>query len=431
MSSGSTNTGFESLKNISFIDVLLGRRSKRFPMGGEIQSGPFAYKSKYPPKPLSELEKMTVLTAVAGNTGWHNMIPFNKKYAPYLPNYSAGAGGRTFPSPAGFEIVNMFFTDGTGVYYFDTKDAQCMTDRNSEGELDLETMVEKHKNCVRKLSDKRLEIPLREPHVESHNHWITNHPGSLLVIPVVDLSENLIASLCYFLQNGYGIYDDINRKNIGEIEHFGNLRYEQDFIPISFLESFTLQEAVAEIVGSCYAGALMMNAMGLGGWMYSGINPYSILGASGDPEAPGLGFRYDVSEDWTFPNPTGIEGVLEGHCPPYYPDMRAAVESFVERKFGKGGPFNPETPGPWKDSSKVRSSAQVHSEEFKECVALEAEYILKQFGKFPGTTPTMLSFMYLQAQHIDLDFYDMYYNAGVYMKTHSEHMKNWHPDEEF
>lgn len=47
----------------------------------------------------------------SSNTGCHNMIPFNRKYAPYLPNYSAGAGGRTFPSPAGFEIDDMFFTD--------------------------------------------------------------------------------------------------------------------------------------------------------------------------------------------------------------------------------------------------------------------------------------------------------------------------------
>jgi len=53
--------------------------------------------------------------------------------------------------------------------------------------------------------------------------------------------------------------------------------------------------------------------------------------------------------------------VMESFCPPHYPDMRRAVEAVVQRKFGLGGPFHRDTPGPWKDSAKVRSSAQVHS----------------------------------------------------------------------
>jgi hypothetical protein len=67
-------------------------------------------------------------------------------------------------------------------------------------------------------------------------------------------------------------------------------------------------------------------------------------------------------------HPPGLQDVFEGYCPPHYPDMRAAVEAFAERKFGRGGPFHPDTRGPWKESSRVRASAEVHSEEFKECV---------------------------------------------------------------
>ena len=36
------------------------------------------------------------------------------------------------------------------------------------------------------------------------------------------------------------------------------------------------------------------------------------------PEVPGLGFRYDTDERWPLPNPTGLEGVFEGYCPPHY-----------------------------------------------------------------------------------------------------------------
>ncbi len=89
-------------------------------------------------------------------------------------------------------------------------------------------------------------------------------------------------------------------------------------------------------------------------------------------------------------------------------------------------PSNPETPGPWKDSPKVRSAAQIHDERFRECVSLQAQYIYDTFGKFPGTVPSMFLIMYLQAHHLDLDFYDKFYKPGSYLKTHAMHMANWH-----
>ena len=174
---------------------------------------------------------------------------------------------------------------------------------------------------------------------------------------------------------------------------------------------------------------LMLQAMGLGGWMFNGVDPFAMLGASGNPEVPGLGFRYDKDDRWPYPNPTGLEGVMEGYCPPHYPDMRAAVDALCERKFGPGGPFHPDTPGPWKDSRKVRSAAQVHDERFRECVALQAQYVYDTFGKFPGTVPSMFLIMYLQAHHLDLDFYDKFYKPGAYLKTHAMHMAHWHSDE--
>jgi len=195
------------------------------------------------------------------------------------------------------------------------------------------------------------------------------------------------------------------------------------------VEQWSLSELTVELGASCYAGALMLQAMGLGGWMLNGVDPFAMLGASGDPEQPGLGFRYDEDERWPYPNPTGLEGVMEGYCPPHYPDMRAAVEAVCERKFGPGGPFHPDTPGPWKDSRKVRSAAQVHDERFRECVALQAQYVYDTFGKFPGTVPSMFLIMYLQAHHIDLDFYDEFYKPGAYLETHAKHMARWHSEE--
>ena len=38
----------------------------------------------------------------------------------------------------------------------------------------------------------------------------------------------------------------------------------------------------------------------------------------------------------------------------------------------------------------------------------------------------MYALMYLEAQHIDLEFYDHYFGPGVYLRTHADHMERWH-----
>ena len=99
-------------------------------------------------------------------------------------------------------------------------------------------------------------------------------------------------------------------------------------------------ECSAEISISCYAGASMLQAMGFGGWAFDGMDWMAILGASGDPQIPGFGFCYATSEGWSVPNITGLPGVFEAYCPPYYRNMSEAVEALANRKYGPGGVYN-------------------------------------------------------------------------------------------
>ena len=78
-------------------------------MGSEIPDGVFAFKSKYKPMPLSEIEQMLLLSTMGGVTGWHFAIMRHKKYAPYLSNYCNSPSGRTFPSAAGFSTSGESF----------------------------------------------------------------------------------------------------------------------------------------------------------------------------------------------------------------------------------------------------------------------------------------------------------------------------------
>jgi hypothetical protein len=306
------------------------------------------------------------------------------------------------------------------------RDSPAFTERADDGSLSLEGFVENVRSRVRKLQDGRLKIPSEIPFTEAHNTWVFNKPSTLLVIPVGDLAQHVLLNLCYMLQNGLVLFDDINKRAIPGIEQFKDIVDVGNVWPITFVEQWSLSELTVELGTSCYAGTLMLQAMGLGGWMFNGIDPFAMLGASGDPEVPGLGFRYDKDKRWPYPNPTGLEEVMEGYCPPHYSDMRAAVEAVCERKFGPGGPFYPDTPGPWKDSRKVRSAAQVHDERFMQCIALQAQYVYDTFGKFPGTVPSIFLIMYLQAHHLDLEFYNRFYKDGGYLRTHAVHMARWH-----
>jgi hypothetical protein len=415
----------QALAAFPLVEALYGRRSRRFARGAEIPDGPLAYKSEHEPLPLTDLERLLVLSAMGGTTGWHYSITRHARYAPHLSNYAAGAAGRTFPSAAGFHTAELFFTDDSGVYFFPTRDAGALVDPATD-QVTPELMVERHRERLHKLADARLHLPPEEPYLEGHNTWCANVPGSLLVIPVADIAQHLIAILCFFVQNGYAIYDDVNDRQIPGLADFRALVDVEEPFPLTFAEQYALTEATAELATSCYAGVLMLQAMGLGGWMFDGIDRFSMLGASGNPDVPGLGFRFDEDERWSTPNPTGREGVFEAYCPPHYSDMAAAVEAFAERKFGAGGPFNRDTPGAWTDSPGVRGSAQVHDAEFRACVALQAEYVFQTFGKFPGTVPTLFIMNYVQAHHLDLDFYDRFFKPGAYLRTHAEHMDRWH-----
>src|SRR5918999_5161932 len=413
------------LATFPLVEALFGRRSRRFARGDELPDGPLAYRSRHEPLPLSDLERMLVLSAMGGTTGWHYSITRHARYAPHVSNYSAAAAGRTFPSAAGFHTAELFFTDDSGVYFFPTRDAGALVDPAVE-EVTPELMVKRHRGRIRKLSDRRLYLPAEEPYLEGHNTWCVNVPGSLLVIPVADIAQHLLAILCFFTQNGYAIYDDINNRRIPGLEQFRGLVDIEEPYPLTFAEQYALTEATAELACACYAGVLLLQGMGLGGWMFDGIDRFTMLGASGNPEVPGLGFRYDSDERWSTPNPTGREGVFEAYCPPHHRDMAAAGEAFAERQFGPGGAFNRDTPGAWSDTPGFRGSAQVHDEEFKACVALQAQYVFDTFGRFPGTVPTVFIMNYVQAHHLDLDFYDRSFKSGAYLRTHAEHMQRWH-----
>jgi hypothetical protein len=153
----------EDVSQFPLIQAIAGRRSRRFCMGAEIPDGPLAFKSNQKPVPLTELEQIFLLTSMAGSTGWHYTISYDQSTRPQLPSFSAGPAGRTFPSAAGFEISDLFFTDDNGTYYFSTRDFHPPSKDYRGKREQLENFLVEHKKRIRKVSDKRLYVPRETP----------------------------------------------------------------------------------------------------------------------------------------------------------------------------------------------------------------------------------------------------------------------------
>jgi hypothetical protein len=163
-------------------------------------------------------------------------------------------------------------------------------------DLDVDGGIRHHESLIRKLSPERLRIPREGPHIEGRNLWVTNTPGSLFAIPVVDLAQHVILILYHLVQNGYGFTDDVNKRPIPGLEKFGHLINLAQQYSLTVLEQLALGEATVELSTASDSGCLLLQAMGVGVWMYDGVNPLSVLGVSGDPRNTGLGFRSDFKD---------------------------------------------------------------------------------------------------------------------------------------
>lgn len=420
------------LIEFSLLDAIAGRRSRRFGLGMEIPSGPLAYASRAEPVALSELERSILIAAGTGITGWSFGVPFGPDRPDEHAHYSQRYTGRTAPTAAGMGTPVLFTTDDSGSYLTNTRDVLPEHLREFDGDRAdaLDHIVDVSRAQTVRLSDGRLDLPASTPHMLEPNLWMVNAPGSTLFAPVGDASEQVLGLMAMSLANGNVLVDDIAGRPAGDPAPFirSGLLDESKRVPLSVLQQVAYEGNVAELAFMGHNMVLTMQAMGLGGLYFSGLNRWSVLGAFSDGGINGLGFRFVRDDRWLLPNPVGLDGHFEGLCPPYVSDMREAVQVFIERKFGPDGAYDPATPGPWRDAKAVKKGLTPYSEEFVDCLTDVAQHVYDTYGKFPNTFTTMVLPGYVQAVHLDTDFYDAHYRPGAYLETHAHHMARWHDE---
>ena len=434
MDASRTGGGMQTdLIEFPLLDAIAGRRARRFGLGMELPSGPLAYTSEAEPVPLSELERSILIAAGTGVTGWSFGVPFGPDRPEEHAHYTQRYTGRTAPTAAGIGTPVLFTTDDSGTYLTNTRDRLPERVREMERDRDdaLEHLVETCRTQTVQLSERRLDLPAATPHMLEPNLWMANASGSTLFMPVGDASEQVLGFMAMAVANGNVLVDDLAGRPAGDPAPFirSGLLNDSKRVPLTVLQQMAYEGNVAELAFMGHNMVLTMQAMGLGGLYFNGLNRWSILGAFTEGGINGLGFRFVHDDRWPLPNPVGLDSHIEGLCPPYVSDMREAVNVFIERKFGSDGAYDPGTPGPWQDTKAIKQGVTPYSDEFVDCLADVAQYVYDTYGKFPNTFTTMVLSGFVQAVHLDTDFYDTHYQPGVYLETHARHMERWHADD--
>ncbi len=272
--------------------ALFGRRSRRFGLGFEMTEGPYQYKSPHPPLPLGEAEEALLVSAGVGFSGvalWDQSRP--------LP-YRSG-DGRTFPSTSRGRRTALFFTNDQGVYVIDP-------DGESSGDL--------YREHRRELRRGRLDIPRLLPPLCGHNLWASNRPGSTLFMPVCDVSQALIGLIAQFVDpklerfaagRGMNIVDDRHGFRPAGTETWVRSGYldANNVLPLSILERQACYFMFSEPAAICQNMFLTTEAMG-----FRTVVPHGVT---------------------MLAKPVGLDGVFQAYCPPFFPDMDAAVDAVL------------------------------------------------------------------------------------------------------
>jgi hypothetical protein len=149
----------------------------------------------------------------------------------------------------------------------------------------------------------------------------------------------------------------------------------------------------------------------------------------GTPFTEGLGCRFVSDQDGHL-NPVGLDGHLEGHCPPYFGDMEEAVDDFLDVRYGEEGILMPTYRGatPFKDWNSLASKADRPSGQVIQATKDFCSYVYRTYGRFPALADTIQLPIMITVHHLDLDFYDKFYPAEAVSKSIRRHLSVWHDE---
>jgi len=441
--------GFECALEYPLLRAMFNRRTRRVSKGVQsVPAGSLSYTSDEKPQPLTELEE-ALLIAATGATGITMPDrPFEMEDGEdILGSPNLYMGGRAAGSPDNAQATHFLLINDEGTYFL-----KRLPGNEREVPLTPESLIDRARRSKHRLIEGRLDLPRRFPYYLDSNRFLSNLPGTTILLPIVDMTRQYVNGLLYLLTQPDGtrpaILDDRNYyMPAGVRKWIRNGFLNKDIpAPLGALGTFRTDIEAYLLLQNVF---LTTQAMGLGGWIHASFaSPYLLGHPLFREQAKGLGFRYQIPQfrlrdmfRWgTFlgkprANPVGLDGVLEGLCPPYYENMSDAVDAVLKMKYGENGTYR--DPEPFEKifrdgfATKYLDEVPPYREETVQCVKDICSYIYKTHRRFPAHVDAIfVPGIWIQSHHLDLKYYDFLFRDG-YSASHRKHQDLWHGGEAF
>lgn len=455
-SSALAGSGLDALFDRRLCDTIWNRRTHRVSRGSTVTAGSMTYESDNPREPLSPLEE-AILIATTGCTGLTMPDrPFNdpRNGEPIMAKPNLHMSGRSAGSPDNAQGTHFFLINDSGTYFL--RRLEPLDD--PAGALEPDVLLARAEQAKVRLLDHRLDVPdgRRDfPAYLDSNRFLSNLPGTTILLPVVDLSRQYVNGMMYLLTQPDGarptVVDDRNFYRPAGVQRWVRSGFLNSDIklPLGSLWAMRTQIEADLLLQNLM---LVADAMGLGAWIHASISPPVLLG---DPKfrdsyGPMLGFEWAIPPwspwdllRWQVPLPGyanlravpvalrhGGEDLIAATCPPNYPTMAAAVDAVVADKFGPGGLYSAGGVFDriYRDGygAEYLREAGDYASEVIDCARDICTYIYETHGRFPAhVEPIHVPGVWLQAHHVEDAYYDRFFRHGL-TDAHRSHDREWH-----
>lgn len=470
------SAGLDSLFQYPLMSALFNRRTRRVARGTSIMAGDLSYTSTNSPAPLSALEE-AVLIVSTGMTGFvmHDgplQIPTggNELGTPFV-----NILGRSASSPDNSQATTFFMINDEGIFLIKRLAGEealnafkgLPPDKADWSDADWIAVAQAVKV---KLYDKRLEFPRQFPYYLGWNKQLSNRPGTTIFLPIVDCTRGYINIILNLLTEPDGqrplwvddwqcfkpadVVEAMEWTAVelglaganGKIPYqvIGGLTRAQDkfvnpniVLPLGLASTMRVNyEALFHLQNLMLVG----QGMGLGGWVHASVAPPYILERDPTKQFFGLGFRFEPGKTWpdtqwppvpaSQPNPVGIDGVLQGLCPPYVSSMDAAVDQILDEKYAASGAYGDMNifNRPYVNEQFAEAYLRNASHYSDQAVAYAKQicsYIFDTYGRFPAHCDAFhVPGVWVQFSHLELEYYEKYYSASQFTRQ-TQHAAMW------
>jgi hypothetical protein len=442
------DTALQAALSYPLFDTFLHRRSRRISKGlKSVPAGSLSYKSTQEAQPLEPIEEALLILATGVTGVTMPDQPFTTPSGePLVGSPMVEVNGRAASSPDNAQGTHFFLLNDTGTYFL-RRPTDVDPSYFQDG-ITAAKLIAYAEKCKVRVLDHRLDFPREYPCYLGRNKYVSNLPGTTILLPIVDLTEQYINGMMFLFTQPDGqrptFIDDWNfyrSAGLKKWERSGFLNKGLP-IPLGYMSTFRIHIEAELLVQNVL---LTIQALGLGGWVHAAFIGPILFGSAEyrTKYGPGLNFRFHDPRrpirkllkflhplpTWQ-PNPVGLDKVIEGYCPPYYGSMNEAVDALLEHKYGKGGLYTDPTEFAkvFKAGLAEKFIAEVphYSDEVIACCKAVCNYIFETYDRFPAHVDAMyVPGVWVQAHHLDLVYYDELYEGG-YSDTQRDHQRLWH-----